>query len=150
MNKQGIFVMGLIGSILGILGSIVWLFIGTFFYGGMIDYDNPSDDVSDAALGLGLIFSFLQSGITISGFIITLVKSTPGSMEKKGLRNAGIWLLVVGIVCLVMNLFNLIPAILIIVAGALAIGSAKSNNGEIRVETNNLSNGISLTKEEGN
>ncbi|WLD94420.1 hypothetical protein [Alkalihalobacillus sp. AL-G] len=36
MNKAVIFVLGLIGSILGIIGSFIWFFIGSLFIAGVI------------------------------------------------------------------------------------------------------------------
>ena len=126
MSRQTIFVLGLIGSILGIVGSIIWLFIGAYFFGAMVDYNFPDNaPLSDTALGLGGVLSFFQSGLTISGFIITLVKSTPSSLNN-GLKNSGIWLLVVGIVCAVINLYNLVPTALLIIAGALAMSLDKN------------------------
>ena len=133
MGKTGIFVLGLIGSILGMLGSIFWMFIGTFFFAGMIDYELPtSAPITDEAFVGGLLIAGIQSLITISMFIVTLVKSTPVSLDK-GMKNSGIWLLVLGIVGAVINIINLVPCILLIIAGALGLQGAKhEDDGNVR------------------
>lgn len=134
MNKTSIFVLGLIGSIIGILGSLVWMFIGTFFIAGMIDSDLPLDaPLTDGAFAGGLIIAVAQGILTIAMFIMTLIKSTPQSLAK-GMKNSGVWLLVLGIISAIFNLFNLIPCVLLIIAGALGLqGAAKQKeDSEIR------------------
>lgn len=130
LNKTGIFILGLIGSIMGILGSVIWMFWGTFFFGGMFDHDQPINaPLTDGALTGGLIVAGIQSIITISFFIVTLIKSTPTSLDK-GLKNSAIWLLVLGILICVLNIFHLIPCTLLIIAGALGLQGANRLDSE--------------------
>ncbi|WP_079528210.1 hypothetical protein [Halobacillus hunanensis] len=131
MNKTGIFVLGLIGSILGMIGSIMWFFFGTYFFAGIVDADQPYyAPLTDGALGIGLIVSITQGVLTIAIFIITLVKSTPGSLDG-GVKNSGVWLLVLGIIGAIINLFHLIPCVLIIIAGSIALINASKEKEQV-------------------
>lgn len=124
MKKHtSIFVLGLIGSILGLVGSLTWFATGTGFwagfYDGLMGYDY-SGSLSDNAIGFGVFFAFVQSAITIAAFILTLIKSIPSKLEKS-LHNSGIWLLTLGIITLVINISLIVPSILVIIAGSLAL-----------------------------
>lgn len=129
MNKNYIYLMALIGSIMGILGSVSWVYYGTSFIGGWIEGDIQSNpfQLPDNAMKTGLIIAFIQSIITISFFIVTLVKSTPENLENKT-RLTGMWFLWVGIGIAVINFFHLIPCILLIVAGTYSIKETKETD----------------------
>lgn len=131
MNKTAVFVLGLIGSILGILGSIFWILFGAGFIGGIVDHDLPLDaPLTGVALAVGFIISITQSVITISLFIVALVKSTPFSLDK-GMKSSGVWLLVIGVVTVIINLFHIIPCVLIIIAGALSLQGGNKQGSTI-------------------
>ncbi|MFD1039244.1 hypothetical protein ACFQ3N_12700 [Virgibacillus byunsanensis] len=128
MNKTYIYLMGLIGSIIGILGSIIWIALGPSFLGGKID-----SNLTDDALETGLLIAVIQSAITISFFIVTLVKSTPDHLDNE-LKKTGTWLLVVGIGNSLVNLFQLLPGILLITAGIFSIREAKMVDNDRPIE----------------
>lgn len=134
LNKKYIYLMALIGSTLGILGSVIWVYYGTSIVGGWIEDDiQAASPLSDKAMKAGLLIAFIQSIITISFFIVALVKSTPENLEIE-LKNTGMWLLVIGIGNVVINFFQWIPCILLIAAGAFSIREAK------KLETDNADN----------
>lgn len=134
MNKTTVFVLGLIGSVLGMLGTLIWMYFGSFFFAGMIDHDLPLDaPLTDTALFGGLFIAGFQSLITFPLFIMALVKSTPGSISK-GYKNSGVWLLVTGIIICVINLFHIIPGVLLIVAGAIGLQGANKEERELLEE----------------
>ncbi|MCZ0703427.1 hypothetical protein J2T56_001696 [Natronobacillus azotifigens] len=124
MNKKPVFVMSLIGAILGMVGSLFWMFMGTFFIGGMVDYDQPLDaPLTDRALQIGLTVAGIQTVIAITLFVIGLVKAIRANNFVQ-LKNTGTWLLVSGIILLFVNIFHLIPSILFIIAGSNAISQS--------------------------
>lgn len=113
--------MAITGSIIGILGSAIWVYLGTFILGGWIEEGKQtSSQLSDQAMIVGFLIAFVQSIITISFFIVTLVKSTPENLDN-ALRNTGKWFLIVGIGIALINFFQLLPSILLIMAGAFSI-----------------------------
>jgi len=136
MKHTSSFVLGLVGSILGIIGSCIWILLGISFWGGFylgMTGQMHVDILTDEALGFGFIIAMIQSALTIAFFIVGIVKSTPGSLEKNT-RGSGIWLLVIGIVEIVINLTLFIPGILLIIAGSIAISKANKK----KVEANQI------------
>jgi len=131
LNYKPIFVMGLISSILGILGSFLTGFLVTFFVAGIADYNQPiSADITTGAMTIGLTVAIIQGLITLFLCVMTLIKSKPSSLEK-GLKNSGIWLLTCGIILIFVNIFQLVSIVLNIIAGIMAISeSNKQKNQE--------------------
>jgi hypothetical protein len=128
MKQTTIFILGLIGSILGILGSLISMFALITFWAGFISGLSGADTsygFSNAQLGGGFIISLLQSLLTIPIFIISLVKCLPNSLAKN-IRNNSIWLLVLGIMAVFVNVFLLVPNVLLIVAGSIGLSQTKS------------------------
>lgn len=132
MNKNSIFVLGLIGSILGILASFFWLFFGTFFMsafiaGFMEELTQENVPMTAGNMVPGLSIALVQSGITIAAFIITLVKTTPSSL-RKGVKNSGVWTLVLGIVTFVVNPLHITSSVLLVIAAIFAMNSVDGEN----------------------
>ena len=125
--KNTVFGFGLVGSVVGLLGSLIWIFLGTdiwsAFFMGVSGFDYPTD----ANYGFGLIVSLFQSLITSAGFGITLFRSLPRNVERNP-RRTGLWILLLGIGIFVINLSLFIPCILLIIAGVVAMNG--KNNSE--------------------
>lgn len=135
MNKTAIFVMGLIGSIIGMVGTVFWFGLGPYFFGGMVDWDMPLDaPLTEDALTIGTTIVIIQSIITLAVFVVGLVKSTPSSLDR-GLKNSGVWLLVLGICMIFINVVHIISAILYIIAGAVALQRAVNEKQAIAPES---------------
>jgi hypothetical protein len=122
------FLLGLIGSTLGILGSVLWLFFGTSFIAYFATDGNPLD--SDYALAF--VISLIQLFLTLPFFIVTLIKALPQHIEKTPV-NSGRWLLTIGIISFFLNIFLLIPSVLLIVSGSMCFKNIKnmSNNSNL-------------------
>lgn len=128
MNNNSVFVLSLIGSILGILVSILWLIFGTMLLSGFIVgimelMTQEPVAVTGSILAPGFLIAFFQSGITIAAFIVSIVKGVPGKL-KKNLKSSGFWILGSGIIALVINPIQTISSILLIIAGSIAIKNA--------------------------
>lgn len=122
MNRTAVFILGLAGSVFGILGSLLWVFMGTSFWAhAFIGIDNF---YGDDAYGLGIIISLFQLACTFPFFIVTLIKSLPDNLEKN-LSHSSKWFLAVGILTLIFNLFLFIPSVLLIIAGAMNLKQNK-------------------------
>lgn len=120
MNKA--FGFGLAGSILGLIGSLVWLFLGSYIWGGFFMGWSGDYIITDGQLGGGFLVSLLQSLITAAGFGITLFRSLPRNVERNP-RKTGIWILWLGIGILVINISLFIPCVLLIIAGIVAMNT---------------------------
>lgn len=119
MNKA--FGFGLAGSILGLIGSLVWLFLGSYIWGGFFMGWSGDYIITDGQLGGGFLVSLLQSLITAGGFVIALVISIRSRSGNS--RKTGLWLLWLGIGTLVVNPSLFIPCILLIIASVFALNS---------------------------
>jgi hypothetical protein len=119
MNKA--YGLGLTGSILGLIGSLGWLFLGSYMWGGFFMGASGDYFITDAQLGGGFIISLIQSLITIAGFVITLVRSI--RIGAGNARKNGLWILWLGIGILVVNASLFIPCILLIIASVFAMNS---------------------------
>jgi hypothetical protein len=120
--KNTAFGFGLAGSILGLLGSLIWLYVGTYTWGGFFMGASGDYYITDGQFGLGFLVTLLQSIITAAGFGITLFRSLPRNIERNP-RKTGLWILWLGIVILVINISLFIPCILLIIAGVVAMGT---------------------------
>ncbi|MCK1982193.1 MULTISPECIES: hypothetical protein [Peribacillus] len=120
--KNTTFIVGLIGSVLGLLGSLIWLFLGTNFWGGVFMGASGDYYITDGQYGLGFIVTLFQSLITAAGFGIALFKSLPKNIEVNQRKN-GLWLLWLGIGIFVINISLFIPCILLVIAGVVAMGT---------------------------
>lgn len=123
--KNMAFGFSLAGSILGLLGSFIWLFLGTSIWAGFFYGLSGSYNVSDAQMGGGFILSLLQSAITTTGFIIALIKGLPKNIEVNPRKN-GLWILWCAIAIGIVNLSLFIPCILLGVAAVVAINGGKN------------------------
>ena len=126
MNKA--FGLGLVGSILGLLWSLIWLYVGSYTWGGFFMGASGDYVITDSQLGFGFLVSLLQSLITAAGFGVVLFRSLPRNIERNP-RKTGIWILWLGIGILVVNASQFIPCILLIIAGVVAMND-KNNAGK--------------------
>jgi len=125
------FGFGLAGSILGLIGSLIWLYMGSHFWGGVFMGASGEYYMTDGQLGLGFIISLLQSLITAAGFGITLFRSLPRNVERNP-KKTGIWIMWLGIAILVVNISLFIPCILLIISGVVAMNDKNNvGNGEL-------------------
>ncbi|UFT99536.1 hypothetical protein KO561_00650 [Radiobacillus kanasensis] len=129
------FILGLVGSILGLLFSVIWLFLGIEFWGGFVSgvLGEPDDFVSDSAYGLGFLINIVQVFLLLAIYIVGIIFSVPSIMAKN-VKRSGILLLTGGIVALVINIASVIPSVLLIVAGSLCNGKSRKDPIETVVE----------------
>lgn len=122
------FVLGLIGSILGLLGIVCYVAINIYilFVGSFWNFKMEPVAPSPPFVLL-LLFSLLPF-LSLSFFIVSLIKCLPRNLENYPRKN-GLWLLWIGIgtgiVSGIINPLTLIPSILLIIAGVLAIVKSK-------------------------
>ena len=128
INKA--FGFGLSGSILGLLGSLFWLYLGTYAIGGFIMGASGDYYITDGQMGLGFLIALFQSLITAVGFGIALFRSLPSNIGRNP-RKGGLWIMWLGIGTLVVNASLFIPCILLIIAGVIAM------NGKNNIEKGN-------------
>lgn len=117
------FVSGFIGAILGMLGSLIWMELGAGLWANALSEAagiESSSDIPPSYLSIGFIISGFQSFVTYVFYIVALAKSLPKSIEANPRKN-GLWLLWIGIGTGIFNVFLLLPCILLIVAGTIAL-----------------------------
>ncbi|WP_262174245.1 hypothetical protein [Saccharococcus sp. Marseille-Q5394] len=131
MGHTPTFVLGLVGSIMAILGCMLWIWQGTFFWAGFIEgiKQIEGEELLDESIRIGFIIAGIQTLLTLPFYIVTLVKSC----SSKSLRSVGLWLLIVGIATLLINVFHIIPCILLIIAGILALIKEKGSKDDEEV-----------------
>lgn len=125
------YVLGLIGSILGLLGIVFYVLINIYILmvGSFLNFDMKMEPVTQSP-PLVLLFSVLPF-LSLSFFIVSLIKCLPRNLKNYPKKN-GLWLLWIGIgtgiVSGITFIFMLIPSIILIIAGVLAIlNSPKSH-----------------------
>lgn len=122
---------------------MLWIILGTDFwagfYEGFVGIENYYDSYTDRAIGFGFIVAIFQSILTIGIFIVALLKSIFTAIK---LKVTGIWLLVSGIAAGIINIFHLVPVILLVIAGSLAISIHNEFAKSLSNQSNN-SNSIS-------
>jgi len=118
MKRTTEFILGLSGSILGLLGALFWLYMGTYFWAGFIS--GSAGGYLDDYVGKGFVIAFIQFILTVPFLIMTLLKSLTPTIEQQTVQS-GKWMLVVGIVILFLNAFLLVSSALLIVAGSLCL-----------------------------
>ena len=123
MNNK-VFGFGLTGSILGLLGSLFWLYLGSYMWGGFFMGYSGDYFITDGQLGGGFLISLFQSLITAVGFGIALFRSLPSNIGRNP-RKGGLWIMWLGIGTLVVNASLFIPCILLIIAGVIAMNGKK-------------------------
>ncbi|MDL4843195.1 hypothetical protein [Aquibacillus rhizosphaerae] len=123
------FILGLIGSVLGILFTIIWFFAGIEFWATFSSgfLGEPDNIVSDEAYGIGLIITLFQVFILSAVYIVSCIFSIPSFLEKSSKRS-GIILLIGGILALIVNVASLIPSALLIIAGGLCFRKAPAES----------------------
>lgn len=129
--KNTAFGFGLAGSILGLIGSLIWLFLGTNFWGGVFMGASGDYYITDGQYGLGFIVTLFQSLITAIGFGITLFRSLPGNIERNP-RKGGLWILCLGIGIAVVNISLFVPCILLVISGVVAMNGKNNIEKGIR------------------
>ncbi|MCA0171922.1 hypothetical protein [Bacillus sp. RAR_GA_16] len=128
VDRHAEYILGLLGAIFGLVGTLIWLFVDSFIWGSFIDgfrgINLDSDDISEGSLNIGIILSIIQSILLISFYIVALVKALPSNLQKNH-RKSGFWILFIGIGTTIFNFFMLLPGILLIISGSLALREKK-------------------------
>jgi len=123
MKYQGSFVLGVIGSILGMLLSLIWMEVGTEFWANMFSKaagNGTSWEIPSTHFSIGFIIAGFQCMVTYVFFVVAFSKSFPKILAADPRKN-GRWLLMVGIGTAIVNLFLLFPSILLIIAGTMVL-----------------------------
>ncbi|ADU32018.1 hypothetical protein [Evansella cellulosilytica] len=118
MKYTAEFILGLIGSILGFIFAIIWLFMGTGFWAHFIFGFQGGWYMDDSLFVVGFFIAAFQSIVLIGIYICSVIFSIPSNIEKNQKRSS-IILIVGGSVALIINIASLIPSVLILISGIL-------------------------------
>lgn len=122
MYKTSVFVLGLIGSIIGMISTFVGFFIGMAFWTGVFKSIIGTDQLADTSSewGFGITISSIQTILTMGAFVAALVLCLPG-MLRKDQKRSGAWMIGLGIFSVICNITLLVPGILVLVGGILGV-----------------------------
>lgn len=138
MRPQSTFILTLIALILSIVTAIIWFFIGTFFLSAFIagitsaitevDVDPSMSNVMPA-----FIVTLIQNILTLVIVIVCFVRTLP-SRKVDTLKKDGIICLISGLVLSIISPIQVIPGLLIMIAGALLLKEANRGLYKVTIE----------------
>lgn len=140
MEHKTEFALGLIGSIWGIINAIILFILGIFFWGGFYEgfngIENKGDELTQAAMTFGIKVAALHAIFMLIVPIFTIVKCQPKKLQENP-KGSGGWILTMGILMLLFNPLNFIPAVLVIISGGMCLSKKKpidndKNNSPIK------------------
>lgn len=125
--KNTTFILCLAGLILGLIWSMIWIFMGTDFWADFLSAAAGVDGfgIPDEYYGYGFFVTLIQTVIPIVAFVISLIMSLPKNLAVNPRKN-GLWIMWIGIGTFVVNISFILPCILLVIAGAVTLGE-KSN-----------------------
>ncbi|MBM7643973.1 putative membrane protein (Fun14 family) [Scopulibacillus daqui] len=121
------FILSLIGFIY-IYTTFIFAFFTNIGIGDVIGFSIGYDVGSNIGVVVAVVFSLMFLGFAIAAHILC------GTKEKirKNNKLAGSWLLAIGILSLIINIFFfLISGILLIIAGGMALSDDKGETGDM-------------------
>lgn len=131
LQKNSVFILAVIAVVIGVFVAGLWFFIGSFFLFGFIAgiMEGASGEeipLTFGNLAPGLTIVLIQSIVTVVAFIIALVKAVPAHLNSNLSKN-GIWILVLGFIIFIVNPLQIVPGVLLIIGGVIAIKESSSD-----------------------
>ncbi|MCD7035085.1 hypothetical protein LRR81_12580 [Metabacillus sp. GX 13764] len=120
MYKQSVFILGLIGSILGVIGIFSSFIFLVVIWGFIMQGTAGGEEVTDSQMRLAVFLAVLQSVLAFSAIIASFVLSLP-LMLKKNQKLSGSWLIGLSIFLFICDALLIIPAGLLLAAGILGV-----------------------------